>query len=205
MPASHRLSARCKVLFRRNCQLLRQRWPQLIGRETVATLRTLTEQFHLSIAMGDLLILEGGWYVTHSGLLRLARRHHCQGIHVAPVIEFSNAAQTKWVFKATVYKTSRCRGFVGYGDADPANTSAAVRGAELRVAETRAVNRALRKAYGIGICSVEERGSFAGRYRLQSVSSRQQADQNGPMATTITRYVIACVCSSGSTSSIPPS
>jgi hypothetical protein len=36
-----------------------------------------------------------------------------------------------------------------------------VRGAELRVAETRAVNRALRKAYGIGICSVEEIGSFA--------------------------------------------
>jgi acyl CoA:acetate/3-ketoacid CoA transferase alpha subunit len=34
-----------------------------------------------------------------------------------------------------------------------------LRGAELRIAETRAVNRALRKAYGIGICSVEELGS----------------------------------------------
>jgi len=32
----------------------------------------------------------------------------------------------------------------------------------MRVAETRAVNRALRKAYGIGLCSVEEIGSFAG-------------------------------------------
>jgi hypothetical protein len=30
------------------------------------------------------------------------------------------------------------------------------------VAETRAVNRALRKAYGIGLCSVEEMGSFSG-------------------------------------------
>ncbi len=29
----------------------------------------------------------------------------------------------------------------------------------MRVAETRAVNRALRKAYGIGICSVEELGT----------------------------------------------
>ena len=29
----------------------------------------------------------------------------------------------------------------------------------MRVAETRAVNRAIRKAYGIGICSVEEVGS----------------------------------------------
>lgn len=32
----------------------------------------------------------------------------------------------------------------------------------MRVAETRAVNRALRKAYGIGTCSVEELGSFSG-------------------------------------------
>lgn len=30
-------------------------------------------------------------------------------------------------------------------------------GAEMRVAETRAVNRALRKAYGIGLCSVVQR------------------------------------------------
>ena len=37
-----------------------------------------------------------------------------------------------------------------------------VRGAEMRVAETRAVNRALRKAYGIGLCSVEELGSLSG-------------------------------------------
>jgi hypothetical protein len=53
------------------------------------------------------------------------------------------------------------RGFVGYGDADPSNVSPMVHGAEMRVAETRAVNRALRKAYAIGICSVEEIGSFA--------------------------------------------
>jgi hypothetical protein len=31
----------------------------------------------------------------------------------------------------------------------------------MRIAETRAVNRALRKAYGIGICSVEEVGSVS--------------------------------------------
>jgi hypothetical protein len=57
-----------------------------------------------------------------------------------------------------VYKSRGSRGFTGYGDADPSNTSPLVRGAEMRVAETRAVNRALRKAYGIGLCSVEELG-----------------------------------------------
>jgi len=35
----------------------------------------------------------------------------------------------------------RARSFVGHGDADPSNVSPLVRGAELRVAETRAVNR----------------------------------------------------------------
>ena len=48
-----------------------------------------------------------------------------------------------------------------YGDADPSNVSLLVHGAEMRVAETRAVNRALRKAYGIGTCSIEEIGSVA--------------------------------------------
>jgi len=64
------------------------------------------------------------------------------------------------VFKAIVYKSRLSEGFVGYGDADPSNVSPLVRGAEMRVAETRAVNRALRKAYGIGLCSVEEIGPF---------------------------------------------
>jgi hypothetical protein len=52
-------------------------------------------------------------------------------------------------------------GSTSAGDVDPSNVSPLVHGAEMRVAETRAVNRAVRKAYGIGICSVEEIGSFA--------------------------------------------
>jgi hypothetical protein len=75
--------------------------------------------------------------------------------------QFCDPGIKRWVFKATVYR-SRCKNaFVGYGDADPSNTSSLVRGAEMRVAETRAVNRALRKAYGIGLCSVEELGSLS--------------------------------------------
>jgi hypothetical protein len=73
--------------------------------------------------------------------------------------DLCNPVTNRWVFRATVYKSPGSKGFVGYGDADPSNTSPLVRGAEMRVAETRAVNRALRKAYGIGLCSVEELGS----------------------------------------------
>jgi hypothetical protein len=60
---------------------------------------------------------------------------------------------------------------VGFGDADPSNVSSVVRGAEMRIAETRAVNRALRKAYGIGLCSVEELGSFSGSPRPAATST----------------------------------
>ena len=42
----------------------------------------------------------------------------------------------------------------------------------MRMAETRAVDRALRKAYGIGLCSVEELGSFSGPPRPVAASSR---------------------------------
>src|SRR5207245_1790308 len=102
------------------------------------------------------------WYITHAGLMHLSIRNRCYGIDVRPAASFCDAATSRWAFKATVYKSPKCRGFVGYGDADPSNVSPLVHGAEMRVAETRAVNRALRKAYGIGICSVEELASSAG-------------------------------------------
>jgi len=44
----------------------------------------------------------------------------------------------------------------------------------MRVAETRAVNRALRKAYGIGICSVEELGPGLRQPR----SNKSEADES---------------------------
>ena len=76
-----------------------------------------------------------------------------------PVMQLCDAHTSQYAFRATVYKSASCKGFTGYGDANPSNVSPVVRSAELRVAETRAVNRALRKAYGIAVCSVEELGS----------------------------------------------
>ena len=147
-------------LVARNRRLAKNRWGALLSPTHMSTLAELSMQFEFSLAMGDVLLLEGCWYVTHTGLIRSARRNRCAGIHVRPVPEFSDSAAQRWAFEATVYKSKTCRGFVGYGDADPSNVSPLVRGAEMRVAETRAVNRALRKAYGIGICSVEEMGSL---------------------------------------------
>jgi hypothetical protein len=91
----------------------------------------------------------------------LSQRKRCSGILTALQKDLSDPSLNRWVFKATIYKSTSSRGFVGYGDADPSNCSSLVHGAELRIAETRAVNRALRKAYGIGLCSVEELGAVS--------------------------------------------
>jgi len=133
-------------------------WGEEIEQRHFLLLRDLTERFGFSVARGEIQLLNRNWYVTHTGLLQLAYRNRSSGIRVQPIREYCNAGANRWVFKATVYRRSAPKGFVGYGDADPSNVSPLVRGAEMRVAETRAVNRALRKAYGIGICSVEELG-----------------------------------------------
>jgi hypothetical protein len=127
----------------------------------MSNLKMLSYGYGLSVAAGDLQLLDGKWYVTHAGLLAIANRFGCSAITTAIDHSASEPSISRWVFKATVYKALRSKGFVGYGDADPSNVSPLVRGAEMRVAETRAVNRALRKAYGIGLCSVEELGSIS--------------------------------------------
>src|SRR5947207_9799626 len=144
-----------------NSRLAKTLWGSALNSTHFLTLKQMSMQFGFSIAMGDVLFLENNWYVTHTGLLQLARRSRCAGVRVEAINEFCEPKAGRFCFRATVYTSRRCRGFVGYGDADPSNVSPLVRGAEMRVAETRAVNRALRKAYGIGICSVEELGSFA--------------------------------------------
>src|SRR5437868_6443603 len=146
-------------LFRNNRKIAKENWGLDLSRRIVDCLRVFSEGFEFSIAAGDLLLLNNSWYVTHAGLLRLARRNGCCGIRVQPAHDFCDPTAGRFSFRATVYTSKNCKGFVGYGDADPSNVSPLVHGAEMRVAETRAVNRALRKAYGIGICSVEELAS----------------------------------------------
>jgi len=146
--------------IRQDVRLAKSKWDAL-NKPLLDSLVGVLRTHRLSLAGGDLLLMDGRWYVTHSGLLRIAVRKHCQGMRVQPVKEFCDSSSSRYAFRATVYTSPTCKGFVGYGDADPSNVSALVHGAEMRVAETRAVNRALRKAYGIGICSVEEVGSFA--------------------------------------------
>src|SRR5260370_5418272 len=122
-----------------------------IGGVRLAELRQLLQRYKLSVALREVIDLDNHWYVTHAGLIRLATRRRCDGIRTTLQQRLSDPTASRWVFRATVYKSPGSKGFVGYGDADPSNVSTLVHGAEMRIAETRAVNRALRKAYGIGL------------------------------------------------------
>src|SRR6185437_12538708 len=88
-----------------------------LSKNALRTLESLVTRHGLSVGDGDLKYLYGGWYVTHSGLLRLAERRHCAGMHAHPVTKSSDPLSSRWVFKAVVFKSRTCKGFVGYGDA----------------------------------------------------------------------------------------
>lgn len=192
-----------QALVRQNLRFARQFVSATLAPVLIEQLRELTRNFSLSLKCGDLLLLNGGWYVTHTGLIRLARRCRCSGMQVQPVRHLSDQISNRYTFRATVYKSSHCRGFVGYGDADPSNVSYLVHGAEMRVAETRAVNRALRKAYEIGICSVEEIGSFA--EPPQSSKKQRSSLHNLPAGTApgVARFATDSAKLFVSTNSIP--
>ena len=177
-PGAQSLHTATKVnLVRQNLRVVKQLHPWL-QRTDLSALRELTIDLRLSVSRGEVLFIDGKWYVTHAGLLRIALRQRCSGIRTVLQERQSDPIAGRWVFKATVYKRPGSKGFVGYGDADPSNVSSLVHGAEMRVAETRAVNRALRKAYGIGLCSVEELG-WAPRSNVSRSSDQRKAPTNG--------------------------
>jgi hypothetical protein len=135
-------------LIRHNSSLVKKLYPN-INRTRIQVLTDLTKQFSFSFASGDVIQLENGWFVTHTGLVRLARRKRCRGIHVEAVDSLCDSAASRFVLKATVYPSKDSASFVGYSDADPSNVSLLVRGAEMRITETRAIDRALPSLLGL--------------------------------------------------------
>jgi hypothetical protein len=165
-------------LIRQNLRAVKKLYPAVTGLQ-LGVLGEISRDLHLSLVSGDVTMLQGKWYVTHSGLLHIANRRRCLGITTELELAVSDPVQGRWIFRATVLK-SGSESFVGYGDADPSNVSPLVRGAEMRVAETRAVNRALRKAYGIGLCSVEEIGTVPTLEKLPPQKANGNGNGSGP-------------------------
>jgi len=167
-----------KKAIRASIYLARKTWISL-SPQAVIRLAEIVRKYKFSVSAGDLIYFDNGWYITHAGLLGLARRSRCAGIRVKPLSKFCDPSSQSWAFEATVYKSKTCLGFVGFGDANPSSVSPLLHGAEMRIAETRAVNRALRKAYGIGICSVEEIGSLDRQTRAGPEFKKTAQPTNG--------------------------
>src|ERR1700730_156432 len=109
-------------ISRSNVHFARATWGDL-PKAAICSLKILGKEYALSVAHGDLQLLDGRWYVTHSGLLRMALRARCLGISTTVQTRLSEPATNRWVFRAVVHKSTDSKGFVGYGDADPSNVS----------------------------------------------------------------------------------
>jgi len=58
--------------LRTNLKLARSLWGNL-DKRAFHGLKELAEHYGFAIAAGDIISLQGRWYVTHTGLIRLAR------------------------------------------------------------------------------------------------------------------------------------
>src|SRR5665811_1337010 len=87
-----RISKSLQALVRENLRFAKRFVSGTLPPILLEQLGDLTRNFSLSLGCGDLLLLSGGWYVTHAGLIRLAKRCHCSGIQVQPVRQLSDQA-----------------------------------------------------------------------------------------------------------------
>lgn len=121
-------------------------------------------------------------FVLFPGLLDLAHSKGLTGIMTQ--LEQTPTEQNGWttIFSATV--TLEIDGqqkiFKSYGDANPSSTPANIQPHMIRMAETRAIGRALRNAVNIGMVCTDELGDDGEvKPRRQERQQRQQTNYQG--------------------------
>ena len=87
-------------------ELARRLWGDL-SQSTLDSLVHLVRRFGISVSLGDVQYLDGRWYVTNSGLLRIAQQRKCfglkttlqtedpNGMHRAPLIRSGKVNQER--------------------------------------------------------------------------------------------------------------
>ena len=104
---------------------------------------------------GHVITLNNKEYITHIGLLDLAHKAGMQGWSTDPIHEWSDPSKDKYCVKARVWD-GEGREFTGIGDASPKNLNSMILAAAPRMAETRAINRALRALVNHGATTADE-------------------------------------------------
>ena len=126
--------------------------PEEAQEEIAKTIQALFAEFGLRPDLGHIVVLGSRPYVTKEGLIYYAQKSgQLAGIEV----ELVEKTQNFCLMKAVV-KTKDGGRYEAYGDADINNTNERISPHLIRMAETRAVNRALRIAFPIGLTSYEE-------------------------------------------------
>ena len=115
--------------------------------------------------------LHGKQYITHEGLLSLAHEAGLKAISTA-LISYQGVGKEA-VVQATAEGEKGT--YTGLGDASPQNVGKNIATATLRMAETRAVNRALRAYLGIGMTTFEEMPPDEPAARVSTPSARPAA------------------------------
>jgi hypothetical protein len=75
--------------------LAKRLWGACVSGSLLEQFKELVQTIGISVAAGDIQLLDGRWYVTHSGLLRLARRKRCVGIDTAAISEFCDRTNSR--------------------------------------------------------------------------------------------------------------
>ena len=115
--------------------------------------------------------LHGKQYITHEGLLSLAHEAGLKAISTN-LISYQGVGKEA-VVRATAEGEKGT--YTGLGDASPQNVGKNIATATLRMAETRAVNRALRAYLGIGMPPFEEMPPDEPAARVSTPSARPAA------------------------------
>ena len=132
-------------------------------------LTAVSQRYGLDPLAREVMMLDGNVYVTAAGIKRLAIQDPDYDGCEIEIIE-RNWETNQFLVKAKVWKKDCSRPFEDFGDASPEN-SRMKGGALLRHAITRARARAMRSAFSIPFCSVEELDS---EQRMQLFHRRRE-------------------------------
>jgi hypothetical protein len=126
-------------------------------RQTFSGVKTTEQVVDPRISKKNIITLQGKQFITHAGLLEIAHKEGLQGIETE-ILQFpTENTKNECIIKATVTMKDEKK-FSGIGDANGTNVNRSIAPHLIRMAETRAVNRALRFATNIGMTSSEELG-----------------------------------------------
>ena len=127
--------------------------PREVVKKKVVEIEEEKKERYKNIEPRFIINLQGKDFILFEGLLDIAHKKGIKSI-VTEMIENTNEVT---IFKAEVTMEDGSI-YTGFGDTTPNNVNKLILVHKIRMAETRAVARALRFATNVGLCSLEELG-----------------------------------------------